>query len=145
MDIKRGNKMSQGEGGGRPRKFKNVDDLQALIDAYFADCDENKIPYTITGLALSMGTWRIVLLDYEAGKYDEPGQKFSNTIKLAKAKVENYAEQKLFGGCAAAGPIFALKNFGWKDTTQVDIADISKKRLEELSDEELERIAQGEE
>jgi hypothetical protein len=73
-----------------------------------------QIPYTITGLALALGTTRDLLIDYE--DKDE----FSDTIKEAKAKCHNYAERKLFEA-NATGPIFNLKNnYGWKDKTEVD-------------------------
>lgn len=98
---------------GRPLKFQSVEELQEKIDAYFVKCDEDKEPYTITGLALALDTWRSVLCDYE--EKDE----FSNTIKKAKARVENYAEKKLYGG-NPAGPIFALKNFNWSDKQQLE-------------------------
>jgi hypothetical protein len=124
--------MSQGEGGGRPLKFKSVKKLQAKIDSYFARCDKGesvdivdrktgkvasikrKIPYTITGLAIDLETTRETLCDY--GKKD----KFSDTIKTAKLRVENYNELQLHLGKHAAGPIFALKNFGWKDKTEIE-------------------------
>jgi hypothetical protein len=95
---------------GRPLKFQSVEELEARINAFFAECDAQKIPYTITGLALALDTSRELLREYE--QRDE----FVDTIKRAKTKVENYAEQRLYSGSAAAGPIFALKNFGWADT-----------------------------
>ncbi len=73
-----------------------------------------QIPYTITGLALALGTTRDLLLDY--AEKDE----FSDTIKSAKAKCHNFAEKRLFEA-NATGPIFNLKNnYGWKDKTEVD-------------------------
>lgn len=73
-----------------------------------------QIPYTITGLALALGTTRDLLIDYE------DKEQFSDTIKEAKAKCHNFAERKLFEA-NATGPIFNLKNnYGWKDKTEVD-------------------------
>ncbi len=110
---------------GRPLKFQSVKELQQKIDEYFRQCllnkqiDTNGIshhePFTITGLALALDTTRKTLMEYE--EKDE----FSNAIKLAKTKVEAYAERKLFTG-SATGPIFALKNYGWKDTSQQEIS-----------------------
>jgi len=37
--------------GGRPPKFESVDSLQKQIYVYFAKCDQDDEPYTITGLA----------------------------------------------------------------------------------------------
>lgn len=74
-----------------------------------------QIPYTITGLALALGTTRDVLIDYE------DKEEFSNTIKDAKAKCHMFAEMSLFGP-SATGPIFNLKNnYGWQDRTEQDI------------------------
>ncbi|MCP3684615.1 MAG: hypothetical protein GY861_18265 [bacterium] len=105
--------------GGRPLKFKSVEELQEKIDAYFESCwiEENgKLirirPYTISGLALELDTCRKVLLDYE--ERDE----YSNAIKKAKGKIESFAEEKLYGN-NVAGVIFNLKNnYGWKDKTE---------------------------
>jgi DNA-binding XRE family transcriptional regulator len=101
---------------GQPLKFKSVKDLQKDVDRYFAKCDLTDKPYTITGLALFLGTSRQTLINYESGGVYA---KFFDTIKTAKTRVENYAEEKLFGN-NATGPIFALKNFGWKDKKEVD-------------------------
>lgn len=97
---------------GRPPKFETVDQMETVIDAYFAYCEVNKLPLTITGLGLALGMSRQALLDYQ--NKDE----FLDTVKRAKAIVENFAEIKLLteGG---SGAIFALKNFGWKDKTEV--------------------------
>lgn len=98
-------------------KFKSVEEMQEAIDAYFLECVENSIPYTITGLALALGTNRQTLCNYEKAQGYE---KFFDTIKKAKTRVENYAEIRLFGP-TPAGAIFALKNFGWEDRSKHDI------------------------
>ena len=67
-----------------------------------------QIPYTITGLALALDTSRETLLEYE----ERP--EFVDTIKKAKVKCENFAEQMLFS-TTPTGSIFNLKNnYGWK-------------------------------
>lgn len=99
---------------GRPLKFKTVEELQAQIDAFFADCDAKGEPYTITGLALFLRTSREILMEYEGR------DKFTNTIKEAKMKVQKGYEQRLISR-GNAGDIFALKNFGWKDKTEQDV------------------------
>lgn len=98
---------------GRPLKFQSVEELQKQIDEFFADCDAKKEPYTITGLALALDTTRKSLCEYEER------EEFSNAIKKAKARVENYAEKKLYAGMPT-GPIFALKNFGWQDKLETE-------------------------
>lgn len=95
-------------------KFETPEELQAAIDKYFSDCEASKEHMTVTGLALSLDMTRKGLIDYE--NKDDP--EFGNTIKRAKAKVENYIEKRLFEA-NATGSIFNLKNnFGWKDKTE---------------------------
>ncbi len=103
---------------GRPLKFKSVESLQAQIDYYFKSChsDAGDIirPYTITGLALALDTTRHTLLNY--GKDEE----YLSTIKKAKQKIENYAEESLYTNKHTAGIIFNLKNnYGWVDKQEV--------------------------
>lgn len=107
---------------GRPLKFASVEELKEKIDAYFASCDEESEPITITGLALALGTTRDVLCDY--GEKDE----YSNTIKMAKLKVEQAYEKRLIKR-GNGGDIFALKNFGWKDKTESDVVMTNNVRI----------------
>lgn len=129
--------MAHRKEGGRPLKFATVAILQKAIDAYFESCwtqkydmfgnlqylktkdEDGKIkkvpimiqtrPYTITGLAVALDTSRETLLHYENKA------EFFDTIKRAKQRCHNYAEESLFHG-KATGPIFALKNnYGWID------------------------------
>lgn len=110
---------------GRPLKFASPEILQEKIDAYFEGLktptcfDNNGIPQyepaTITGLALAIGCYRETLLNYE--ERDE----FFDTVKVAKQRCEHYAEKKLLSGAPATGPIFALKNYGWKDSQDVNM------------------------
>ena len=97
---------------GRPLKFDSVEELQKAIDVFFADCDSKEEPYTITGLALALDTSRRVLCEYEER------DQFSNAIKRAKLRVENYCEKRLHTASSPTGPIFALKNFDWSDKVQ---------------------------
>lgn len=124
--------------GGCPPMYKTPEEMQARIDAYFEECegvyvrDEDgnietdkygdpittkKRPLTITGLALALGfTTRQALLNYE-GKPE-----FVDTIKRAKAKVEQYAEERLFDRDGVNGAKFNLSNNfkGWSEKQQID-------------------------
>lgn len=119
--------------GGRPVKYKTVEDMQKLIDEYFDYCD-NRIktiwddkeqkeitvaypaPYTMHGLARALGMVRQSLLNYE--KKDE----FLDAIKEARERVAEDVETRLMDGRAQSGAIFNLKNnFGWKDENKTDI------------------------
>ena len=110
------------------QKFKSVEELQSAINAYFDSCcvvDEatgKKVqvkPYTITGLALALDTSRETLMDIE--KENGPYSKaYSDAIKKAKLRCQNYAEKQLFNSRNPAGAIFALKNYGWRDTQDIN-------------------------
>ena len=122
--------------GGRPPKYSSVDDMQAVIDAYFTECegtplqdaDGNPVLYkghpvmigvkppTVTGLALALGfTTRKSLLEYQGKK------EFVNTITRAKARCEAYAEARLYDRGGTNGAQFSLRcNFGWSDATVRD-------------------------
>jgi hypothetical protein len=121
--------MAEKGKGGRPLKFKSVEELQEKINDYFENCDNHETtfvtkerevlqipdskPYTITGLALWLDTTRETLLDYE--NKDE----FSDTIRKAKLKCENYAEESLWKPKIASGVIFNLiNNYGWANKAE---------------------------
>ena len=115
--MKKKKHKSRRDGGdkkkGRPLKFKTAAGLQKAIDAYFETAQKEKLPPTITGLALALDTTRQTLMDYEER------DAFTDTIKKAKLRCENYAEIQLFKGRNVAGVIFNMKNnYGWKDKRQ---------------------------
>lgn len=73
-------------------------------------------PFTITGLANALGMTRETLLRY--GEQDE----FSDTIRKAKQKVEEYVEERLFDRDGVNGAKFNLiNNFNnWSDKQKID-------------------------
>ena len=123
---------------GRPATYKTPEEMQARIDAYFESCygeyitdDDGNLmtdkhghpvmsksrPLTITGLALALGfNSRQSLLNYQ----DDPA--FMDTIKRAKSKVEQYAEERLFDKDGVNGAKFNLSNNfkGWSEKQQID-------------------------
>lgn len=128
--------------GGRPPIYEDtqeaVEEMQRRADQYFEDCDGKPLlgpdgqpmfdkygnmivvgakPYTMTGLALALGfNSRSTLLDYQ-GK-----DRFSDTITRAKAKVEQYAEERLFDKDGANGAKFSLANNfkRWKEKQEIE-------------------------
>lgn len=115
--------------GGRPPKFETVEKLDEAIKDYFENGIKiktvlvgkapNQVPVeipvpTITGLAYHLGfSSRQSFYDYENE------DKFSYTIKRARLVIEIEYEGQLQVG-NTTGAIFALKNFGWKDKTEID-------------------------
>lgn len=100
---------------GQPALYNSPEELSIKIEQYFEELKAEKEEPTVTGLALYLGfESRQSLYDY--GKREE----FSYIIKRAKLRVENGYEKALRLN-NATGPIFALKNMGWKDKTETDI------------------------
>ena len=97
---------------GRPKIFTSVEEFIELSDAYFNEHENGKISWT--GLCLAVGANSRQSLDrYKKGEH---GKDFVGPIKRALMIVENYYEETAEG----AKSIFALKNFDWKDKTEVD-------------------------
>lgn len=126
---------------GRPRKYQTVAELEKIVKAYFRECNPHIItekyihterinnenvqeirtrkriteqqPYTMAGLALRLGLSRQALMEYKNN--DE----FGDTIKEARAVVEEFNERLLLSGKYATGAIFNLKvNFGYRETPE---------------------------
>lgn len=124
--------------GGRPLKFKTVEELQKAVDEYFIWCDNrtkkiwiektqsealvsDPAPYTMSGLARRLDLSRKSLINYKRRT------KYLHTIKEARMRVHEDVETRLMdkGG---VGPIFNLKNnFGWKDESRQDITSKGEK------------------
>ena len=117
---------------GRPPKYKNSEDMQKAIDAYFASCAgelarnadgtpqldrsgrpiiTGSRPPTVTGLALALGfATRKSLLDYQGKK------EFRAVVCTAKLRIEEYAERQLFDRSGYIGARFTLlQNFQWRE------------------------------
>lgn len=100
--------------GGRPPKYSTVEELDAAIDSYFSSL--TPINYTLTGLCIALGITKETFYQYEKD------DKFSDSIKVARLKIEYAYEMKLTNGSfPTSGCIFALKNFGWKDKYETDL------------------------
>lgn len=95
---------------------------------------------SVGGMCKYLNIVRNTLLDYEKDA------KFSDTVKMAKNRIEEYLENELYREKGHAGLIFNLKNnFGWVDKQEVDQninanvdanvkkdVDLSKLTVEEL-------------
>lgn len=116
---------------GRPLKFESVEQMEEAINKYFKECDDKHRPYTVSGLANALDTTRQTLINYEGR------EEFLDTIKKAKSKIEQFAEELLFVGNNTAGVIFNLKNnYGWKDKQEVEASVNSEVNINiELSDD----------
>lgn len=110
---------------GRPRAFKNVEEVKSKIDAYFNYCEEKEKPYTMSGLAYYLEIDRRTLLNYSKN------EEFFPLIKKARDRVQMQLEEGLYRLGNNSGIIFNLKNnFDWKDKVEVKNTNLPK--VEEL-------------
>ena len=102
---------------GRPRIISSPDEMEQLVDAYFADCDASNRPYSVEGIALALG-----LSGREALDVYQDRTEFFDIVKRAKGRVrDNYVRE----GIAARNPamhIFLLKNMGYSDRTDLALS-----------------------
>lgn len=104
MAAHKENKYALGNDGGRPRKYDTPEDMEQIIDEYFA----TETVYTIEGLCLALDLDRRTLLNYEK---TEGYEEFFLTIKRAKLRVqENLIKRGLLGDYNSTLSIFLLKN-----------------------------------
>ena len=112
---------------GRPAKYEDPAQMQALIDEYFKECIKTKEVPTVSGLAYTLDLERKSLLDYEKCLETDRFKRFPyevrvafvNTIKEAKKYIEMNYEQALFDKAKTVGAIFTLKNnYGYVDKTE---------------------------
>lgn len=120
MPAPKGNKNAIGNNGGRPSIYNelNAEDVikvSELCVEYFEQLPKINEPPTVTGLTLFLGFEAKSTL-YEYAKKVE----FSNPIKRALLKIEQYHEIATSMGDKCTGNIFILKNFGWKDTVSTE-------------------------
>lgn len=100
-------------------KWEDPRAFDMKVDEYF---QTEKTP-TWTGLAIYLGfESRQSLQDYK----EKPD--FAYSIKKALIRIENQYEKALLTK-SPVGPIFALKNFGWKDKQEVEQSGETKQEL----------------
>lgn len=102
---------------GRPRIYDTPEDLAEQCEAYITKYTNSLDRPTLTGACLFLGFCdKTTLYDYR----DRP--EFSHSIKRLLLFIENGYESALHNN-AVAGPIFALKNFGWRDKQEHGFTD----------------------
>lgn len=89
-------------------RFKTLDELQARINEYFDTMNYLHKPYTISGLALWLGVTTKTLRSWEKDYGDTV---YTDIIKFAKQRVENFAEESLYDNRKASGAKFVLENY----------------------------------
>lgn len=89
---------------------EDVELLHERAHRYMDICDSCRYPIYPAGVAMSCGISEADLRDMS----NRP--MFKRVADGIFTRISAYAQRMLYVGQNAAGPIFALKNYGWKDT-----------------------------
>ena len=105
-----------GTGGGHYPRYRTAEAMEYAINLYFAKKTEEGRPFTMAGLALSIGFRSAKTLK----DYEERGEDYASVIEIARSRVEEWKNELLLeGGRATNGVIFDLKNnHGWTDRVE---------------------------
>lgn len=121
---------------GRPALFKTAKELEEKIQDYIENCPDKRqimfaskdgpphiieVPaFTISGLSYFLG------FESRQSFYDyEEKDNFTYIIKRARNFIEKEYEKLLQSG-QCTGSIFALKNMGWSDKTEIESVNTIK-------------------
>jgi len=101
------------------------EEITVMSEMYFAECYEAdpRRPITMPGLAYALGFTNVggISKYRKAEGYEE----YHDAMNRAALKVEAFTAEQLYNkGVNVAGPVFALKNMGWKDKEEVKPSDI---------------------
>lgn len=123
-------------------KFNSTEEMQMLIESYFADCAEIGIRPTIRGLASALGTTYNTLNDWENGSRDgQLGSSCSVVVKKAKQFIAEYDELMAMEGLD--NPIlfmFRAKNYyGMSDKQEISVSNGNTALGDTLTPEEIRR------
>jgi len=108
---------------GRPPIYDTPEQMQEVADVYLSKCEEDGVRPTITKLCYKLGfESRQSFYDYE--KRDG----FSYIVKRLRLWIESGYEEALSNN-SPTGAIFALKNMGWKDKSEVEQSGTITKQI----------------
>jgi len=125
--------------GGRPPKYTDPVEMQKGVDEYFDGGGETVElffkgqPYPVRRFTLSGLAYHLGYVNRQSLYDNEKNDKFSDIIKAARLRIERQYEA-LATTMGGAGPIFILKNMGWKDESTVKTLDVHKES------EDLEKV-----
>lgn len=103
---------------GRPRIYDSPEEFDAVVDAYVEGKVAAGEPVTLTGLCIALGFGdKSTLYDYQKR------EGFSHSVSRARMWVEHEYETRMIQGQIPPGSAtFVLKNFGWRDKQEVEMA-----------------------
>lgn len=107
--------------GGRPPKFRSLEELEAAIEDYFATADARGWPYTVPDLSLHLG----FATRKDPYRYAQTHPEYRDTINRALSRIEAQRNRDLISNnVATQGKIFDLKNnFGWCDSQRLEVGN----------------------
>ena len=97
------------------RKYDDPKALMEKVEAYFNETPPKE--QTRAGLCVFLGICKTTFHKYLRG---EIGPEIAEVIDWACTRLENKYELDLNHRPNPTGPIFALKQYGWKDQQEVD-------------------------
>ena len=98
------------------RKYDNAKDLMEKVEEYFNTTKPQD--QTAAGLCIFLGIARTTYNNYAAGSL---GEEVAEVIAWAKTRLEHKYALDLNYKANPTGPIFALKQLGWRDNQDVDV------------------------
>lgn len=110
-------------GKGNPRRWRSAKALQAAVDQYFIDCQENyKVP-SVAGLSLALGFMsRQALARYTDRMHEENNDDYVVIITSAKTRIEEANIQLAYNKEASAGARFMLQNgFNYSEKQEIGL------------------------
>lgn len=141
---------------GKPMKFNSPEELEVKIEEYFNWAIEKDRHITVSGLAWFLDIDRCTLLRYEDMVNNDDAyksidnsikEKYCNTIKRAKRRIEAECEEGLYNKNSVTGTIFALKNnYGYVDKQEIENSGSTTQKVElsGLSTEEIKKLLEEE-
>ena len=98
---------------GRPLLWKDVSELETLIEGYKHYLKDNQKPPTIAGLAYHLGVDRQTIYNYK-----EKDQFFGAIKRFVDWVMMNYEELLITD--SSSGLIFMAKNYGYTDKQEIE-------------------------
>lgn len=96
------------------RMFAKPEHFRVKAARYFRDAEEAGQPITLTGFCLAMGFRN----KSQPRRYAEKYPEMKDAVDEAFLRIEHAYEQNLLQARNPTGTIFALKNFGWRDSPE---------------------------
>lgn len=96
-------------------KFKSADEFLKKAEEYFETTPVKE--QTRAGMCIALGMSTELLYKYKTG---ESGEDFKKAAAFVYTRLEHKYEVDLNNKRNPTGPIFALKQYGWKDNQEVE-------------------------